>query len=83
MCAIGWKVEQLPREVKQVTGLERCQCRVGRIQRNHIAGAMLVWCRFKELAYATGRTSYQIKFGQLSDYLIGQLKSPSVKMALA
>jgi len=83
VCAIRWKIEQLHREVKQVTGLERCQCRKGRIQRNHIACAMLVWCRFKELAYETGRTVYQIKFGQLSDYLIQQLKSPSVKMALA
>jgi hypothetical protein len=83
VCAIRWKIEQLHREVKQVTGLERCQCRKSRIQRNHIACAMLVWCRFKELAYQTGRTVYQIKFGQLSDYLIQQLKSPSVKMALA
>lgn len=83
VCAIRWKIEQLHREVKQVTGLERCQCRVARIQRNHIACALLVWCRFKELAYQTGRTVYQIKFGQLSDYLIAQLKSPSVKMALA
>jgi hypothetical protein len=83
VCAIRWKIEQLHREVKQTTGLERCQCRKARIQRNHIACAMLVWCRFKELAYKTGRTVYQIKFGQLSDYLIEQLKSPSVKMALA
>jgi DDE family transposase len=83
VCAVRWKIEQLHREVKQVTGLERCQCRKARIQRNHIACAMLVWCRFKELAYETGKTVYQIKFGQLSDYLIGQLKSPSVKMALA
>jgi DDE superfamily endonuclease len=83
VCAIRWKIEQLHREVKQTTGLERCQCRVARIQRNHIACAMLVWCRFKELAYKTERTVYQIKFGQLSDYLIQQLKSPSVKMALA
>jgi hypothetical protein len=83
VCAIRWKIEQLHREVKQTTGLERCQCRKGRIQRNHIACAMLVWCRFKELAYETGRTVYQLKFGQLSDYLIQQLKSPSVKMALA
>ena len=82
VCAIRWKIEQLHREVKQTTGLERCQCRLARIQRNHIACAMLVWCRFKELAYETGRTVYQIKFGQLSDYLIQQLKSPSVKMAL-
>ncbi len=83
VCAVRWKIEQLHREAKQVTGLERCQCRKGRIQRNHIACAMLVWCRFKELAYETGKTVYQIKFGQLSDYLIEQLKSPSVKMAFA
>lgn len=83
VCAIRWKIEQLHREAKQVTGLEHCQCRMGRIQRNHVACAMLVWCRFKELAYETGKTVYQIKFGQLSDYLIQQLKSPSVKMALA
>lgn len=83
VCAIRWKIEQLHREVKQITGLESCQCRKGRIQRNHIACAMLVWCRFKELAYAGGETVYQIKFGQLKDYLIQQLKSPSVKMAFA
>jgi len=42
VCAIRWKIEPMQREVKQVTGLERCQCRTGRIQRNHIACAMLV-----------------------------------------
>jgi hypothetical protein len=83
VCAIHRKIEQLHREVKQTTGLERYQCRTARIQRNHIACALLVWCRFKKLAYRTGRTVYQIKFGQLSDHLIEQLKSPSVKMALA
>ena len=83
VCAIRWKIEQLHREAKQVTGLESCQCRKARIQRNHIACALLVWCRFKELMYETKRTVYQIKFGQLSDYLIQQLKNPSVKMQLA
>ncbi len=83
VCALRWKVEQLHREGKQVTGLEACQCRKARIQRNHIACALLVWCRLKELSYQTGRTVYQIKHGQLSQYLIQQLKSPLVKMALA
>ena len=82
-CAIRWKIEQLHREAKQVTGLERCQCRKARIQRNHIACALLVWCRLKELAYETERTVYQIKHGQLSDYLIQQLKNPFVLMVLA
>ena len=83
VCAIRWKIEQLHREAKQVTGLESCQCRKARIQRNHIACALLVWLRLKELAYKTGRTVYQIKYGQLSEYLIQQLKTPLVKMALA
>ena len=34
--AIRWKIEQLHREIKQVTGLESCQCRKQRAQRNHI-----------------------------------------------
>jgi hypothetical protein len=83
VCAIRWKIEQLHRETKQVTGLESCQCRKARIQRNHIACSLLVWLRLKELAYKTGRTVYQIKYGQLSEYLIQQLKSPMVKMVLA
>lgn len=83
VCAVRWKIEQLHREAKQVTGLESCQCRKQRIQRNHIACALLVWCRFKELMYETKQTVYQIKFGQLSEYLIQQLKNPSVAMQLA
>jgi hypothetical protein len=78
-----WKIEQLHREGKQVTGLERCQCRKARTQRNHIGCAFLVWVRLKELATQTGRTIYQLKHGLLDDYLVQQLKKPSLKMALA
>jgi hypothetical protein len=83
VCGFRWKIEQLHREGKQVTGLERCQCRRARIQRNHIACAFLVWVRLKELATDTGRTVYQLKHGLLDDYLIQQLKNPSLKMASA
>jgi hypothetical protein len=82
-CGFRWKIEQLHREGKQVTGLERCQCRKARIQRNHIACALLVWARFKELATDAGRTVYQLKDGLLDDYLIQQLKNPSLKMGSA
>ena len=80
---LRWKIEEFHREAKQLTGIERCQCRVGRIQRNHIACAMLVWSRLKDLAYQSGRTVYQIKHGLLHDYLVQQLKNPSVQMVLA
>jgi hypothetical protein len=82
-CGIRWKIEEFHRELKQLTGVEACQCRKARIQRNHIACALLVWGRLKAIAYQSGRTVYQIKQGMLSDYLIAQLKHPSVQMSLA
>jgi hypothetical protein len=83
VCDIRWKIEEFHRELKQLTGVEACQCRKARIQRNHIACAMLVWSRLKTLAYEMGKTVYQIKHGMLSDYLIKQLKHPSVQITLA
>ena len=80
---LRWKIEELYRESKQLTGIERCQCRSGRIQRNHIACSLLVWSRLKELAYQSGQTVYRIKRGLLHDYLVQQLKNPSVQMVLA
>jgi hypothetical protein len=82
-CGFRWKIEQLHREGKQGTGLERCQCRKARIQRNYIGDAFLVWVQLKELAVQTGRIVYQLKHGLLDDYLIQQLKNPPLKMVLA
>ena len=83
VCGLRWKIEQLHREAKQVTGLESCQCRQARIQRNHIACALLVWVRLTELASQTGKTLYRLKHGLLDDYLSQQLKKPSLNMKLA
>lgn len=80
---IRWKIEQFHREAKQVTGIEQCQCRKARIQRNHIACAMLVWAKLKQIARQTQQTIYQVKFGLLSEYMIAQLKNPSIIMTLA
>jgi hypothetical protein len=81
--AVRWKVEEFHRESKQLTGIESCQCRKGRIQRNHIACALLVWVRLKSRAYQSGQTIYQLKHGLLRDYLVQQLRSPTIKMQLA
>jgi hypothetical protein len=35
VCKIRWKIEEFHRELKQLTGIESCQCRKARIQRNH------------------------------------------------
>ena len=82
-CGFRWRIEQLHREGKQLTGWEKCQCRKARIQRNHIGCALLVWVRLKYLAIANSSNVYQLKNGLLQDYLMQQLENPSLKMILA
>ncbi len=81
LCKIRWKIEEFHREIKQLTGIESCQCRKARLQRNHIACAMLVWLRLKSLAYQTGQTIYKLKHNLLVLYLIEQLKRPDIAMS--
>lgn len=83
VCGFRWKIEQLHREGKQLTGVECCQCRNARIQRNHVGCAFLVWVRLKHLSVQTSRTVYQLKHSLLDDYLIQQLRNPSLRMAFA
>ncbi len=83
VCALRWKIEQFHRETKQVTGIESCQCRLARIQRNHIGCAILVWVRLKHIAQQTASTLYQLKQGLLDDYIRSQLRSPTLKMQFA
>ena len=82
-CAIRWKIEEFHREIKQLTGIEKCQCRKNGIQRNHIACSMLVWVKLKQVANKTSKTVYQIKHGLLRDYLVQQLKSPVGELIFA
>ena len=43
---LRWPIERFHREIKPLTGVQKCQCRNQRIQRNHIAGSYLVWVYF-------------------------------------
>ena len=83
VCGLRWKIEQFHRETKQVTGIEGCQCRLARIQRNHIGCAILVWVRLKQLAQDTASSVYRLKQGLLDDYMRAQLRSPSLTMRFA
>ena len=82
-CSTRWKIEQFHRQIKQVTGLQRCQCRKQRAVRNHIGCAMLVWVQLNRVARQTGQTIYQLKEALLDDYLSQQLLSPAIQMTLA
>ena len=69
-----WVIENRHREIKQLTGIENCQCRKQRIQRNHISCAFLVWAFLKRTANKIGKTIYQIKLGLLDNYDIAAAK---------
>lgn len=83
VCAMRWYIEQFHRELKQLTGVEKCECRKQRIQRNHIACCMLVWVRLKSIAYKTNQTIYQLKKNLLYEYLVNELKNPKINISFA
>jgi hypothetical protein len=81
LCAVRWKIEQYHREVKQTLGIEKCQCRLARAQKNHIGCAILVWSHMTSLARKLGTNIYAMKKKLLSEYMIGELKSPKIRMS--
>ena len=80
VCSQGWKIEEFHRELKQLTGIEACQCRKARIQKNHIICAFLVWSFLKKTARLMGKNIYQLKSKLLADYLKKELKYPKIRL---
>lgn len=76
-CAIRWHIEEFHRELKQTTGLEGCECRIARSQRNHITMAILAWCCLKESAANAGKTIYGQKRDPLQKFMASQWKRPA------
>lgn len=77
-CGIRWKIEQYHREGKQMLGLEKCQCRKARAQKNHIGCAILAWHCLTNLARKLKTNIYALKKGLLSEYMKKELKNPSI-----
>jgi hypothetical protein len=82
ICKFRWKIEEFHREIKQLTGIEKCQCRQAIIQKNHIACSLLVWNFLKKTARKIGHNVYQIKTKWLSDCLAKELENPSLIVQL-
>lgn len=80
--AYRWKIEPYHRELKQLTGIERCQARKQRTQRNHIAYSILTWVQLWREAHKRAMTRYQVKKRLLWDYLKHQIATPTVPVCL-
>jgi len=76
---VRWQVEEFHRELKQLTGSEKCQCRKARSQRNHIACCYLVWISLKVKANVLKKSLYQVRADLFSGYLRAELRNPKIK----
>lgn len=74
--AIRWKIEEFHRELKQTTGLEQCQARKQRSQRNHINLCIQAWMVMKTTARHAGITIYEQKNRPLRDYVTARWREP-------
>lgn len=75
-----WKIEQFHREVKQLTGVAKCQARKGRKQRNHICIAFIVWHQLNELAKQMKTTMYEVKSIPLREYQKQLWRNPAYRL---
>ena len=64
-------------------GIEKCQCRSSRAQKNHIGCVILAWHCPTKLARKLKTNIYALKNSLLSDYMKEELKKPSIPMSLA
>ena len=76
--AVRWQIEQLHRELKQLVGTEKCQCRKARAQRNHLACCYLAWLTLRVHARKVGTTLYAAHAALLRDFLRAQLRQPTI-----
>ena len=72
------QVEEFHRELKQLTGSAKCQCRIARSQRNHLACCYHAWLSLKVHAKLLEKTIYRVRTDLFSDYLRTELRNPTI-----
>jgi len=76
---VRWDVECFHRELKQLTGIEKCQCQRAWAQRNHIACCYHAWLALKVYASKLKTTLYRAQHNLLSRYIMAELKQPHIR----
>ena len=73
---VRWQIEHLHRELKQLTGSEKCQCRNARAQRTHIACCYAAWVSLKVKAIAMQIRVSAVRTSLFKNWLRAELRSP-------
>lgn len=69
-----WEIEVFHRELKQACGLEHCQSRNGRAQRNHVVLSVLSWIKSADVRRNNNFTFYQQQWDTVKEAIAHQLK---------
>jgi len=77
---LSWAVEDYHRGLKQNTGVERCQCRSTRAQKNHIGLAIRAFVRLEWHRFVTGVSWFEAKQRIIRDAVREYLKNPRYRL---
>lgn len=69
-----WEIEVFHRELKQTCGLEHCQARTSRAQRNHITLSVLTWIKQAAQRKQYNISFYQQQWNTIKDAIAQQMK---------
>lgn len=79
----SWAIEHYHRGIKQCTGVERCQCRSARSQRNHIGLALRAFLRLESYGFARGVSWVEAKGAIIRDAVRAYLNRPHIRLPRA
>lgn len=68
-----WQIEVFHRELKQTLGLQNCQSRTGRAQRNHIGFSVLGWIKSAEVRRRFNLSFYQQQWDTIKSAIASSL----------
>jgi putative transposase len=77
---LSWSIEEYHRGLKQFTGVERCQARYSRAQRNHIGCALRAFVRLEYHRFTTGVSWFAAKWGIVRDAVRAYLAKPLYRL---
>jgi hypothetical protein len=77
----GFAIENSHRELKQNCGVERCQARSERAQRNHIGMAVRAFLRLEWHFFTTGISGFETKLRLVRDAVRCYLARPFLTLA--
>jgi putative transposase len=77
---LSWSIEEYHRGLKQFTGVERCQVRAERGQRNHIGCAIRAFVRLEYHRFTTGVSWFEAKWSIVRQAVRRYLEQPLYRL---